>query len=326
MVIEVGAPTKPTQTYDITVYSRDDLVRDFVNYMRWEQNLSKHTIRNYEHDIAKLDRFLPPGMPWQDVDRRVLRAFLQHLHERWTISTVRRVIAGLRSFYKFLRLEGHIVVSPVDDLPRMKVPQILPHFLEWEQVEALIRAPLEREPKLNGNRGGPVLERVRHRNYALLQLLTATGIRISEAVGLRLGDVQLGDPGAVRVFGKGSKERVLPLHPAAATALADYIKHWRPKFRPKCDYVFVERGGVQIGRRIIQQEIKRYAAQVGIDERTYPHILRHSFATAMVRNGCPLPVVQELLGHVSIATTAIYTHVSPEHLRSSYLAAHPANR
>jgi Phage integrase family len=120
------------------------------------------------------------------------------------------------------------------------------------------------------------------------------------------------------------KERILPLHSEASAALKDYIERWRRKLRPTCDYIFLNREGVQVSRRHLQREIKDFAARVGIDERTYPHLLRHSFATAMVRNGCPLPVVQKLLGHASISTTAIYTHVSPVHLRASYMAVSPS--
>jgi RHS repeat-associated protein len=152
---------------------------------------------------------------------------------------------------------------------------------------------------------------------------TATGIRISEAVGLRLGDVCLGERAGIRVFGKGGKERALPLHETAARALQDYIERWRPRLAPQSDHVFINRYGLPVGRRIVQQEIKRYAASVGITERVYPHLLRHSFATAMMRAGVPLPVLQELLGHSSISTTAIYAHVSPEHLRTAYMAYHP---
>jgi site-specific recombinase XerD len=312
---------------DVTVYTRETLVADFVAYMRFEQHLSKYTVRNYEFDLQKFDRYLGSrynlgSKPWQEVDRADLRGFIQHLHELgFKIASIRRAMACLRAFYKFLRIEGYIQHSPVEDMPRMKVPVILPRFLEWEKVEALIRAPLERQPKGIKH----VSEAGRYRNYALLELLTATGIRISEAVGLRLHDVQLGERACIRVYGKGNKERTLPLHDDAAAALRDYIERWRPQLLPQSDHVFVTRYGLQVGRRIVQYEIKRYAAAVGITERVYPHLLRHSYATAMVRAGIPLPVLQELLGHVSIATTAIYTHVSPEHLRASYLACHPAN-
>ena len=310
-----------TKPVDVTVYSRETLLRDFVAYQTYERGASKHTVSNYRHDLAKLDAFLPHDMGWQEVDRATLRAFLQVLQERgYALASIRRVVACIKSFYKFLRLEGHVERAAVDDLPRMKVPQVLPRFLEWEQVEKLIEAPLNH---LSRARGGWA---VRHRNHTLLMLFAATGIRASEAAGLRLGDLRLDDCAAIRVFGKGSKERVIPLHDGAADVLKDYVNRWRPKLRPQSDHLFVTDEGTPLSRESFGFSVRRYARLAGLSQRVYPHILRHSFATAMVRNGCPLPVVQELLGHASIATTAIYTHVSPEHLRSAYTAFHPATR
>jgi len=307
---------------DITVYSRATLVADFMAHLVYERGLSKHTISNYKHDLKKFDAFLPPDMPWQEVDRAVLRGFLQVLHERrYALASVRRIVACLRSFYRYLRIEGHIERAAVDDLPRMKVPQRLPRFLEWAEVERLIQTPLSVQGRAEG--GG---ENVAYRNHCLLMLFAATGIRASEAAGLRLGDLRLDDTPAVRVFGKGSKERVVPLHDGAATVVARYIERYRPSLRPLSDHLFVTDKGTPLSREAFGFSVRRYARLAGITQRVYPHILRHSFATAMVRNGAPLPVVQELLGHVSIATTAIYTHVSPEHLRQSYIACHPANR
>jgi site-specific recombinase XerD len=325
--------------------SRADLVRDFLNYCRFEQHLSENTIRNYQYDIQKLDRFLEMNShansfevrtrTFNDVDRATLRAFLAHMHaEGRAIASIRRTMAAIKQFFRFLSTEGHITSNPVEFMPRMKVPQRLPRYLPWEQVERLIQAPLERQ-KRDGR--GPVLsEPARYRNHALLMLLAATGIRISEAVDLKVEDVgYLGTQPHVRVTGKGDKQRVVPLHDRAAAVLKDYIDNWRLEQVPghrrrlraaKSPYVFINRDGEQVSRRIVQVDIQRYALRAGIEGRVYPHLLRHSFATALVEQGCPIEVVQQLLGHVSIATTQIYAHVSTERLRASYMQYHPAGR
>jgi integrase/recombinase XerD len=309
-------------TVDITVYTREMLVRDFAAYLTYERGASHHTISNYRNDLKKLDAFLPAGKPWQDVDRADLRALLQSMSERgYSLRSVRRVVACLRSFYKFLRMEGHIDRAAVDDLPRMKVPQVLPRFLEWEDVEKLIQTPLRMATKSEG--GG---QAVAHRNHAIFELLAATGMRIGEAQGLRLGDLSLDDTPVVRVFGKGSKERVIPMHDDAALVLMDYIEHHRPKLSPQSDHLFVTDKGTPLSRESFYYSVRRYAKAAKISQRVYPHLIRHSFATAMVKAGMPLPVLQELLGHASISTTAIYTHVSAEHLRTAYLAFHPGGR
>lgn len=296
---------------------------EFLTFQRYEAGASPHTISSYRYDLAKLDRFLPPDRDWPDVTRADLRAFLQELHvQDYAIKSVRRIIAAVRSFYRYLRLEGLVEHAAVNDLPRMKVPAVLPRYLDWDDVERLLGAVLG---PLQRNQTHPTDIAAQQRNYALLVTMAATGIRISEVVGLRLGDVNLVNSPQVRVLGKGQKERVVPLHPDATVILQRYIDLYRKKLHPKADWVFVGRTGKPLSRRALQRQIQRYAETAGITQRVTPHTFRHSFATAMASAGMPLPVLQELLGHASIQTTAIYTHVSIEHLRQSYMTYHPAS-
>jgi integrase/recombinase XerD len=249
-------------------------------------------------------------------------AYLGSLRESHSKASVARAHSSIRGFYRFLVEEGRRDDDPAADLPSVSVSDLLPKALSEEETERLLGAVV--------GTGPAVL-----RDRALLEVLYGTGARVSEVVGLNLGDVadavdERGVP-LVRVLGKGDKERVVPLGQLARLALADWLSgEGRPLFVPKkwrrrsdAEAVFLNARGGRLTRVGAFGVVKKYAARVGLEEKVSPHVLRHSCATHMLGRGADVRVVQELLGHASIATTQRYTKVSPEHLRRAYEGAHP---
>jgi integrase/recombinase XerD len=233
-------------------------------------------------------------------------------------SSIARALVAVRSFHGFCATEGLLPSNPSEEVDAPRVPQGIPKALDEAQVEALLGA-------VTGN--GPLPQRDR----ALLELLYATGIRISEAVGLELGDLDLED-GIVRVLGKGDKERIVPVGRSARRVVATYLGDGRLALRSArrraadSDAVFLNARGGRISRQACWSIVRNAGARVGLDAHLSPHVLRHSCATHMLDRGADLRVVQELLGHASISTTQVYTKVSPERLRAVYDAAHPRAR
>jgi integrase/recombinase XerD len=233
-------------------------------------------------------------------------------------SSIARALVAVRSFHGFCAAEGFLPTDPSEEVDAPRVPQGIPKALDEEQVEALLGA-------VTGN--GPLPQRDR----ALLETLYATGIRISEAVGLELGDLDLED-GLVRVLGKGDKERIVPMGRSARRVVGAYLADGRLALRSArrrgadSDAVFLNARGGRISRQACWSIVRSAGARVGLDAHLSPHVLRHSCATHMLDHGADLRVVQELLGHASISTTQVYTKVSPERLRAVYDAAHPRAR
>jgi integrase/recombinase XerD len=233
-------------------------------------------------------------------------------------SSIARALVAVRSFHGFCAAEGLLPTDPSEEVDAPRVPQGIPKALDEAQVEALLGA-------VTG--GGPLAQRDR----ALLETLYATGIRISEAVGLELGDLDLED-GVVRVLGKGDKERIVPVGRSARRVVATYLGDGRLALRSARrraadnDAVFLNARGGRISRQACWTIVRNAGARVGLDAHLSPHVLRHSCATHMLDRGADLRVVQELLGHASISTTQVYTKVSPERLRAVYDAAHPRAR
>ena len=233
-------------------------------------------------------------------------------------SSIARALVAVRSFHGFCAAEGLLPTDPSEEVDAPRVPQGIPKALDEAQVEALLGA-------VTGN--GALAQRDR----ALLEMLYATGIRISEAVGLELGDLDLED-GVVRVLGKGDKERIVPVGRSACHVVSTYLGDGRLALRSArrragdSDAVFLNARGGRISRQACWSIVRNAGARVGLDSHLSPHVLRHSCATHMLDRGADLRVVQELLGHASISTTQVYTKVSPERLRAAYDAAHPRAR
>ncbi|HUE06447.1 MAG TPA: tyrosine recombinase [Acidimicrobiales bacterium] len=303
------------------------LTRGAEEYLSWlevERGRSPRTLAAYRRDLAAFGVALREGGR-RDMDTAAasdVASYLASLRASHSKASVARAHSSIRGFYRFLVEEGRRDDDPAADLPSVSVSDLLPKALSEEETERLLGAVV--------GTGPAVL-----RDRALLEVLYGTGARVSEVVGLNLGDVSdavdaRGLP-LVRVLGKGDKERVVPLGQLARLALADWLSgEGRPLFVPKkwrrrsdAEAVFLNARGGRLTRVGAFGVVKKYAARVGLEEKVSPHVLRHSCATHMLGRGADVRVVQELLGHASIATTQRYTKVSPEHLRRAYEGAHP---
>lgn len=292
----------------------DSLLDDFLYYSAVERGLSANTLESYRRDLtAYLDfREAQGAVQAPESDRSAIALFVQQLKKSGrATSTVARHLASIRSFYGFLAQERKISHDPSRDIAVPKAERRLPHFLAGEDVERLLLAP--------GN-GTPLGMRDR----AMLELMYATGVRVSELIGLNVSDVNFA-ASFVRAFGKRSKERIIPFGEMARRALTDYLQKVRRQMirDPNEAALFVNHLGERMSRQGFWKIIKKHARTAGITQQLTPHTLRHSFATHLLDNGADLRSVQEMLGHADISTTQIYTHVSRKRLQDVYKDSHP---
>ncbi len=297
-------------------------VEIFLNYLSVERGVSVHTLSAYRNDLEQLADFLgesAPNVQWANVDEGRLTPYLRDLEERgYSNSTRSRKIASLKSFFKFLKAEGIAESNPAERIRSPRSGPTLPKALSIEQVERLLEEV--------GGETSP--EGVR--DQAMLELLYASGLRVSELVGLDIRDIDF-EGMTVRCIGKGAKERIVPLHEEAIAVLGAYITMTRPRLEnasvqgpdDAVNALFLNTRGRRITRQGFWLRLRAYAGRAGISAKLTPHTLRHSFATHLLRGGASLRHVQELLGHASIATTQIYTHLTNEHVRQEYRRAHP---
>ncbi len=287
----------------------------FLEQLRVVRKASEHTVRAYARDLSDFVAFLEAEgvTEWQQVTVLTLRQYLNWLfaqgYERRSIA---RKLSSVRSFFRFLARMGYISVNPALDLKQPRLPQKLPMVLEVSEVERLLSSPDTSTP-----RG--------LRDRAILELLYATGLRVSEVASLRISDIDFAEK-LVRVKGKGGKERIALLHDEALNWLERYLTESRPLFLQRgkqvTDIVFVSQKGTPLTVRQIHRIVDGYAKKV-LGRQVSPHALRHSFATHLLEGGADLRVIQELLGHSSLAATQIYTRLSRTHLKRVYEKAHP---
>ncbi len=280
----------------------------FIRYLEIEREASKHTITNYRIDLRRFKQFLDKK-PLKEVDYLLIRQFLANLRqENLAKSSIGRILSTLRSFFKFLVREGLVESNPIAGVSTPKKEKKLPVFMQEPEVSKLIESPLKDVSGL--------------RDRAILETLYSTGMRVSELVGM---DTTYCDiiGGAVKVFGKGKKERLAPLGDKAALAIADYLKASKDIRKPKTKAIFLNKRGGRLTDRSVRRVIDKYIKKASLRESISPHTLRHSFATHLLNRGADLRSVQELLGHASLSTTQIYTHVSTERMKQAYQKAHP---
>jgi integrase/recombinase XerC len=292
----------------------EELLKQYVRHLELERSISPFTVRNYTSDIRGfLDFLRDNGIESLDkVSRSTMRRYLGWLHNEGTArASMSRKLSALRSFYRYLDRENLVTAQPLSTLSAPKLQKRLPVFLTADEIPRLVEAPDAATPQ-------------GLRDRAILELLYAAGLRVSEIVALDLKDIDL-DSREVRVWGKGAKERVALMGVPAAKALKLYLDHARIKLQGKSDTqaVFLNRFGDRVVQRRIQRLVKTYARQAGIEMRVFPHIMRHTFATHMLDGGADLRVVQDLLGHAQLSATQVYTHVTQSQIRRRYLAAHP---
>ncbi len=289
----------------------------YVDYLEVERNASPYTVRNYTTDLLGFFQFLRDKEIYslKEVDRHTLRDYLSHLMEEGFVkASIARKLSAIRSFYRYLQREEIISTSPAATTSSPKLDKRLPSFLSIEEINRLLEAP-----DLSTPQG--------LRDRALLELLYASGLRVSELVSLNLEQVNL-ETNEIRVWGKGSKERVVLIGEPAAGALIAYLSQGRPELlaEKRSNALLLSRYGKRLIARRVQRILEKYANIINIGKRVYPHILRHTFATHLLDGGADLRVVQELLGHASLSSTQIYTHVSKSQAKKVYLSAHPMAR
>jgi integrase/recombinase XerC len=295
----------------------------YINYLTAEQNASPYTIRNYTSDlVGNYKRGTEKGFfqflklkkvdSLDKVDKHVLRDYMAYLMEQGIAKpSIARKLSAIRSFYRYLVREGILPQNPLEQAASPKLDRRLPSFLTVEETVKLLKAPDTNTPQ-------------GQRDRALIELIYAAGLRVSELASLDLEQVNL-DTREIRVWGKGSKERVVLMGEPAAVALASYFSQGRPRLQgeKRTTAVFLNPQGGRLTERTVQKMLGRYAKIAGINKRVYPHLLRHTFATHLLDGGADLRVVQELLGHANLSTTQIYTHVTQSQAKKVYLAAHP---
>jgi len=292
-----------------------NMVKGYLRYLKLQRNFSKNTVEAYSRDLDKLLHFL--SREQKDVltvQLEDLQSFAAGLHDIGIGPRSQcRILSGVRSFFRFLQMDGYRDDDPTELLESPQIGEHLPEVLTTAEVDRM-----EDSIDLSKWEG--------HRNRAIIEVLFSCGLRVSELVNLRLTDLYREEQ-YVRVMGKGSKERLVPISPRAINELDNWFAVRREmKIKPgEEDYVFLNRRGSHLTRTMILIMIKRQAAEAGIGKTISPHTLRHSFATALLEGGADLRVIQALLGHESIGTTEIYTHIDTTTLRREILEHHPRN-
>lgn len=288
------------------------LLDAFCDALWLEEGLARNTLASYRRDLAKLAAWLEArGVGLAQARRADLLAFLADQAPRLKATSTGRLLSSARRFYRQLLREGRIAADPTTEVERPRLPKNLPKNLSEAEVEALLAAPDTNTP-------------LGLRDRAMLETLYATGLRVSELTGLMLSQVNL-DAGVLRVMGKGSKERLVPLGEVAVEWLGRYLDQARPVLLAGriSDALFVTTRGGAMTRQRFWDLIKRYARRAAIARPLSPHTLRHAFATHLLNHGADLRVVQMLLGHASLSTTQIYTHVARERLKALHARHHP---
>jgi len=297
-----------------------EVIDSFLNYLAVEKGYSENTIVAYRNDLYQLAGFIEEEAarsgiipPWAGFNRQSMLSYLLNLKERgYVATTVARKVAAVKSFFDFMVAEGIIKASPTEGVGSPKTGRSLPKPISISEARRLIEQP--------GKLSTPDAKR----DKAMLELLYASGMRVSELVSLNLADIDT-KGGYVRCFGKGHKERMIPIYEQAALTVGEYINEARPQLSPSSDEtaLFLNRRGERLTRQGLWQILKGYAKKAGLEAQVTPHTLRHSFATHMLSGGADLRSVQQLLGHANISTTQVYTHLTSEHVRRTYEKSHP---
>ena len=287
-----------------------DLVREYLNYCRVEKGLATNSIVSYEHDLSRLsDWATRTKLDLLTLARQDLREWLIDLGaEKLSENSKRRIISSVRGFYKFLMFDGHVKKNPADDLVSPQKGVYLPRFLNQTEIEMLLAAP-------------DVSTEIGLRDRAMLELMYACGLRVSEVVGLKLSNIDI-DAGILTTTGKGSKTRRVPVGSSAVEWVKSYLALRRKRENIEIDNLFITTNGQVMTRQAIHAFIKEYAEKCGL-EGVSPHTLRHSFATHLVQNNADIRSVQQMLGHADISTTQIYTHITSTQLKKNYERFHP---
>lgn len=316
-------PSQQVQTDQLDVAFLD-AVKGFEGYLRFERNLSDHTVRAYRTDLESFGRWTSrKGIQPLSLTRRQARAYVADMDNAgYSRATLNRRLSSLRTFFSWAVLSSVVEDDPTSTIQGPKSKRHLPHVLHQKDMDALLSVHDGGDSSLQpaGNDENSAL---RLRNQAVMELLYASGLRVSEVSSLRCDDVDFG-LGQVKVLGKGNKERIVPVHNTALQAMKDYLEKGRPLLaRTDIPYFFLSVRGGQFQTGSIRAMMKKSVREAGIDQAVTPHDLRHTFATDVLDGGADLRSVQEMLGHASLSTTQIYTHLSPARLQEVHRQAHP---
>ena len=286
----------------------ENLINEFTDYLRFEKKYSENTISSYKRDLSKVDKYIKKD--FKTLSKNDIQAYIQYFSKEENSSSVSRNISTLKSFYKFLEINKYCKNNPVSTITNPKTRQKLPKVLSEEEVNKLLDINLNTD--------------FDYRNKAMLELMYSSGLRVSELINLNVNDIDLMNS-TVRIFGKGSKERIIPLNDYASEALKNYILYHRATLfkHGENNYLFLNNHGNKMTRQGFFKILKKIALENNIKADFSPHTLRHSFATHLLKYGADLRSIQELLGHSDISTTQIYTHITSERLQKNYEEFHP---
>ncbi len=295
--------------------------KQFVNYLRFEKSLSENTVLNYQFDLDRFINYLNEEHSIENVNTvtdKIVESYLYYLRnkisktgEYYSIKSINRHISSLKTFFKYLLAEKNIEVNPTDIIDSPKTSRKLPDVLTIQEIDQMfMRTDNSDKYEL--------------RDRAIMETMYASGLRVSETVNLRINDIFFKE-GILRVFGKGSKERIVPIGNSALRFINLYLENSRPYFAKSVseDFVFLNFRGKYLTRMAIWNIIQKYSKKAGIKKSMHPHILRHSFATHLLEGGADIRIIQEMLGHSDISTTQIYTHIDREYLIEVHKTFHP---
>lgn len=292
---------------------KDKIINSFLGFLQLEKGLSENTIKSYRVDLARYIDFINElNKKFPDLNESFLNKYVQRLIKGGLVaSSINRNFSTIKCFHKYLLEEEISDVDPTENVDRPKLSKKLPEVLNIEEIDKLFE-----QPDLSSVSG--------YRDRAILETMYATGLRVSETVNLKFINL-LFDMDIIRVIGKGSKERIVPIGKSAIYYIETYIREVRPKLlnNGNTDTLFLNRRGKKLTRAFIWDMLKKYSASAGIDKNVHPHTLRHSFATHLLEGGADLRAVQEMLGHSDISTTQIYTHIDREYLKEVHKTFHP---
>lgn len=294
----------------------DFIIRRFLIYVRLEQSLSDNSVAAYQHDIELFKQYLESidsSTLLKDITHENIESFLAYLYELgFSASSQARILSGLKKFYRYVIQERIVTENPTELISSPNIGRHLPDVLSYEEITAMIDCIDLSSP-------------LGHRNKAIIEVLYACGLRVSELISLKISNIYKKDE-FIRVFGKGNKERLIPISRSTLKTIGLYIEGERlhqPINSKHTDTLFINRRGGALSRQMIFLIIKDLAEKAGIKKNIGPHTLRHSFATHLLEGGADLRAVQQMLGHASINTTEIYTHISDQYLREVIAMYHP---
>lgn len=296
----------------------DKRVQEFLDYITRQKNYSENTFKNYEIDILEFKEYLnKESINYLDIDYDFIKGYLMELYNRkLSRNSVARKLSSLRSFYKYLFNNSFIKTNPFKYVSTPKKEKKLPKYLGVEELEIIFNTPNVNTP-------------LGQRDKLILEILYATGIRVGELVNIKLSDIDFYKK-EIRVLGKGNKERIDPFGDYCLDAINLFLEDGRKKILNKhhttCEYLIINEQGKKITTRGVEKLIDNIVKQASLKKHVSPHMLRHTFATHLLNEGCDIRTVQELLGHESLESTQIYTHVSNERIRAVYLKCHPRNK